>query len=169
MPEEKAYIRYFIDAKIISPYIQGQTSTYIFINSKYKEKNNINKPIKTSSINIYKWNIVPGGNTDLKVSLLNDANSFKFGNPINFKVDINNSLGRLNTKEIKVAIVRKIDFKKKNTREILYSISKDCIIKKFKTQLKPGKKESYTLALDLKDIDANIYEDLKKQICLILI
>ena len=161
-PEKKAYIRYTIDAKIISPYIQGQTSNYIFINSKYKEKNVNNKPIKTSTISIYKWNIVPEGTTTLKVSLLNDENYFQFGKAINFKVDIDNSIGKLITKEIKVVIIRKIDFKKNISREIVDSITNDCVVKKFKTLLKPGEKESYIFEISLKDMDSNMFNDLKK-------
>ena len=66
--EKKGYIRYSVDAQILSPYIQGATSTYIIFKSRPKMNNKDNKPLYTSSIDIYKWGMISEGNTTLSAS-----------------------------------------------------------------------------------------------------
>ena len=159
---KKAYIRYSLDAKVSSPYIQGATSTYIIFKSRPKINNIGNKPTFSSSIDVYKWGMFSEGNTVLNVYLNNYNNNIKYGEQIILNVDIDNNKGKLVTKEIKVVLFRKIDFRKKNSKEIKDSISNECIVTKFNTLVKPGENKSFKFFINLKDMDQNTF-DLKSE------
>ena len=160
--EKKGYIRYSVDAQILSPYIQGATSTYIIFKSRPKMNNKDNKPLYTSSIDIYKWGMISEGNTTLSASLYNNETNIKYGEIINFNVDIDNKNGKLVANEIKVVLMRKIDFKKISSNEIKDSINNDCAVQKFKTLVNPGEKKNFNFFINLKDMDKNTF-DLKNE------
>ena len=159
--EKKAYIRYSLDAKIISPYIQGATSTYMLFKSRPKLNYKENKTSFISSIDVYKWGMFSEGITVLNAYLDNIENNVKYGEQIYLNVDIDNNKGKLVTKEIKVVLIRKIDFKKK-TKEIKDSISNDCIVKIFNTLVNPGEKKTFKFFIDLMNMD-NFTFDLQSE------
>ena len=159
--EKKAYIRYSLDTKIISPYIQGATSTYILFKSRPKLNYKDNKQSFSSSIDVYKWRMFSEGNTVLNAFLDNIENNVKYGEEIYLNVDIDNNKGKLVTKEIKVVLIRKIDFKTK-TKEIKDSISNDCIVKILNTLVNPGEKKIFKFLIDLQNMD-NYTFDLKSE------
>lgn len=159
---KKAYIRYSLDAKIISPYIQGSTSTYILFKSRPKINNQNNNLAFSSSVDIYKWNMLSEGKTTLNVKLVNDNNNIKYGDSIKLKVDIDNTNGKLATSEVKVVLIRKIDFINKKDKKIKDSISNDCVEKIFKAVVAPTKTENFDFIIELKDMDKSLF-DLKNE------
>ena len=153
--EIKAYIRYSIDAKIVSPYINGATSKYVLFKSRPKVDNGGGGKF-ISSVDIYKWNIFSEGNTTLNVSLLNHENNIKNGSQINFNIDIDNTRGKLNTQECKVNLICKLNLKKKNNSKNK-TIENICISQIFKTKVKQGNKQTFNFSIDLKDMDKKTF------------
>ena len=155
-PVKKAYIRYSLETQIVSPYIHGITSTYILLKSRPKIEINNNK-LFTSSLEVYKWNMFSEGNTTLNVSLLEDETNIKIGGSISFKVNIDNSKGKLTANEIKVVLMRAVNFKKKITKETKDSIDNECIVQKFNTKVNPGENKSFNFSINLKDMDKDTF------------
>ena len=153
--EIKAYIRYSIDAKIVSPFINGSTSKYVLFKSRPKIDNGGGSKF-TSSVDVYKWNIFSEGKITLNVSLLNHENNIKNGSQINFNSDIDNSKGKLNTQECKVNLIRKLNLKKKNNSKNK-TVENVCISQTFKTQVKPGNKQTFNFSINLKDMDKKTF------------
>ena len=63
---KRGYLRYILEAKIISQYLQGDGKVYIFVKSRPKI---LNCPLSFSSAaNVHKWGMFDQGSTILKVS-----------------------------------------------------------------------------------------------------
>ncbi len=159
--KEKAYIRYSLDVAIVSPYINGSTSSYILFKSRPK-LNKDYKNLYSSSIDVYKWNMFSEGNTTLSASLLDNENNIKYGEEIHFNVDIDNTKGKLKTNEIKVMLLRKIVFKKKLNNQIKETINNACVVQKFKAAVSPTKKQNFKFSIQLKNMD-NLLFNLKDE------
>ena len=102
-PEGNAYIRYIMSANIISPYIKGTTQIYVVF--KTRQKIEMNKQISfVSENNVHKWGLFDGGTTIMKVTSTNGTDNFKFGEDVKFKLNIDNTKGKLTTSETKVVL-----------------------------------------------------------------
>ena len=153
--EIKGYIRYSLDANIISPYIQGATSSYMLLKSR--PKNKPEQSIFTSSIEIYKWNMFSEGSTTLNVSLFNNENNIKYGSEIKFNIDIDNTKGKLNASECKVVLLRKLELKARTSGDVKETINNECVVQKFPTVVKPNDKKSFPCSIKLEDMDKNLF------------
>ena len=153
--ETKGYIRYSLDANIISPYIQGATSSYMLLKSR--PKNKPEQSIFTSSIEIYKWNMFSEGSTTLNVSLFNNDNNIKYGEQIKFNIDIDNTKAKLTASECKVVLLRKLEFKARTSGDVKDTINNECVVKIFPTEVKPKEKKSFQCSINLEDMDKNLF------------
>ncbi len=98
----KASIRYSLSAQVISPYVQGTTSSYILIKSRPVMQR---KDFKFStSHNIHQWGLFKKGSTGLNITLMDNKDSFTIGETINFNVEVDNTNGKLEAKECKITL-----------------------------------------------------------------
>ena len=105
---KKGSLRYILEAKLISPYVQGDGKAYIFIKSRPKI---LNCPLSYSSAaNVHKWGMIDEGSTILKVSYQNS--NYQMRGQIPITVEINNTRGKLQVKSVNVKAVRRVQFKK---------------------------------------------------------
>ena len=153
--ETKGYIRYSLDANIISPYIHGATSSYMLLKSR--PKNKPEQSIFTSSIEIYKWNMFSEGSTTLNVSLFNNENNIKYGKQIRFDIEIDNTKGKLIASECKVVLLRKLELKARISGDVKDTINNECVVKFFPTEVKPNEKKSFPCSINLEDMDKNLF------------
>ena len=153
--ETKAYIRYSLDANIVSPYIQGATSSYMLLKSR--PKNKPEQSIFTSSNEIYKWNMFSEGSATLNVSLVNNENNIKYGGEIKFNIDIDNTKGKLTASECKVVLLRKLELKARTSGEVKDTINNECVVKIFPTEVKTKEKKSFPCSISLEDMDKNLF------------
>ena len=149
--EGKAYLRYYLSATILSPYIKGNTSTYIII--KNRQKVEMNKQISFEVENsIHKWGLFGGGKTKMQITSINGTDNFKFGEKINFNISIDNSKGKMNATECKVVMNRTITFKTKMS-ERKKTITDELISNKIKTETLPGESKNFNYILNLGKIE----------------
>lgn len=153
--ETKGYIRYSLDANIVSPYIQGATSSYMLLKSR--PKNKPEQSIFTSSNEIYKWNMFSEGTATLNVSLINNENNIKYGGQIKFNIDIDNTKGKLNASECKVVLLRKLELKARTSGDVKDTINNECVVKIFPTEVKTKEKKSFPCSISLEDMDKNLF------------
>lgn len=153
--ETKGYIRYSLDANIVSPYIQGATSSYMLLKSR--PKNKPEQSIFTSSNEIYKWNMFSEGTATLNVSLINNENNIKYGGQIKFNIDIDNTKGKLNASECKVILLRKLELKARTSGDVKDTINNECVVKIFPTEVKTKEKKSFPCSISLEDMDKNLF------------
>jgi hypothetical protein len=153
--ETKGYIRYSLDANIISPYIHGATSSYILLKSR--PKNKPEQSIFTSSNEIYKWNMFSEGSTTLNVSLFNNDNNIKYGEKIKFNIDIDNTKGKLTASECKVVLMRKLELKARTSGDVKDTINNECVVQIFPTEVKPSEKKSFPCSINLEDMDKKLF------------
>ena len=149
--EGKAYLRYYLAANIISPYIKGNTSTYIII--KKRQSIEMNKQVSfTTENSIHKWGLFGGGKTKMQITSINGTDNFKFGEKINFDINIDNKNGKINTNECKVVMNRTVVFKTKLS-EKKKTITDELISKKIKTETLPGESKNFSCNLSLEKIE----------------
>jgi hypothetical protein len=153
--ETKGYIRYSLDANIISPYIHGATSSYILLKSR--QKNKPEQSIFSSSNEIYKWNMFSEGSTTLNVSLFNNDNNIKYGEKIKFNIDIDNTKGKLTASECKVVLMRKLELKARTSGDVKDTINNECVVQIFPTEVKPSEKKSFPCSINLEDMDKKLF------------
>jgi len=153
--ETKGYIRYSLDANIVSPYIQGATSSYMLLKSR--PKNKPEQSIFTSSNEIFKWNMFSEGSATLNVSLVNNENNIKYGGEIKFNIDIDNTKGKLTASECKVVLLRKLELKARTSGEVKDTINNECVVKIFPTEVKTKEKKSFPCSISLEDMDKNLF------------
>ena len=151
----KCYIRYSLDANIVSPYIVGATSSYMLIKSRPKIKPE--QSIFTCSNEIYKWNMFSEGTTTLNVSLPNNDNNIKFGGQIKFNIEIDNTKGKLIAKECKVVLLRKLELKARTSGDVKDTINNECVVQIFPTEVKPNEKKSFPCSINLQNMDKNLF------------
>ena len=153
--ETKGYIRYSLDANIVSPYIQGATSSYMLLKSR--PKNKPEQSIFTSSNEIFKWNMFSEGSATLNVSLVNNENNIKYGGEIKFNIDIDNTKGKLTASECKVVLLRKLELKARTSGDVKDTINNECVVKIFPTEVKTKEKKSFPCSISLEDMDKNLF------------
>lgn len=145
-----AYIRYSLSGQIVSPYIQGNTSTYVLLKSRPVMQNtNFNY---SASSSIHKWGLFSKGSTTLNINLLNNKDSFISGETINFNIEVDNSNGELITKQCKFTFIRHLILKSKYGG-IIKEIKDDCISKIFDTPTNIKEKKNFPGSFDLKNFD----------------
>ena len=153
LPEKRSYLRYSLESKFISPYVQGSTSTYIIIKSR---PNVLNSPLSFSSvINVHKWGLIDQGTTQLKVSYL--TNNFRINDNAKLKVEINNMRGKLKVSNCEINIVRKVGYREKNIDKNQYLMENIIVNKNFDVNVEPMNQKTYNYTIELKDKDKNIF------------
>lgn len=149
--ESKAYLRYYLAANIISPYIKGNATIYIILKRRQRIEMNKQLTLKAEN-NVRKWGLFSGGKTIMEIITLNGTDNFRFGEDLNFNINIDNTNGKLNTLETKIDLNRFIIFKNsygQTKKEI-----KDELFKKtIKTESIPGEKKTFPFTLSLKKIE----------------
>ena len=148
--DTNASIRYTLDANIISPYIQGRTSTYILLKSRPNLQQKNLKFQKSS--NIHKWGLFDAGSTIFNIALNTGTDSFVGNENINMNILIDNTNGKLAADEVKFTLNRIVLLKSK-IGKVAKEIKNDCIVKKCKTGTNVKEKKNFTFTLPLKDFD----------------
>ena len=98
----RASIRYSLNAQVISPYIQANSTLYVLLKSRpIVEKKNLSF---TKSSNVHKWGLFDGGSTSLNVSISNGIDCFKYDEIINVNIEVDNTKGKLIAQECKFTL-----------------------------------------------------------------
>jgi len=151
LPNRRGYLRYSLEAKFISPYIQGCSSIYLIVKARPKV---LNSPLSYSSaMNIHKWGLFDQGTTLLKASYL--TNNFRVNDFANIKVEINNMRGKLKVTSCEIDVIRKVGFKKKNEDKNQYVVENNIYYKLFQVDVEPMNQRTYDFTIELKDNDKN--------------
>ena len=159
LPEKRSYLRYSLESKFISPYVQGSTSTYIIIKSRPSV---LNSPLSFSSVmNVHKWGLIDQGTTQLKVSYL--TNNFRINDNANLKVEINNTRGKLKVSNCEINVVRKVGYRKKQADNNQYLMENIIVNKNYDVNVEPMNQKTYNYTIELIDKDKNIFNYLNVQ------
>ena len=159
LPEKRGYLRYSLESKFISPYVQGSTSTYIIVKSR---PNVLNSPLSFSSVmNVHKWGLIDQGTTQLKVSYL--TNNFRINDNVNLKVEINNTRGKLKVSNCEINVVRKVGYRKKNTDKNQYYMENIIVNKNYDINVEPMNQKTFNYTIELKDKNKNNFNYLDVQ------
>lgn len=150
----KASIRYSLSAQVISPYVQGTTSSYILIKSRPVMQR---KDFKFStSHNIHQWGLFKKGSTGLNITLMDNKDSFTIGETINFNVEVDNTNGKLEAKECKITLIRNLILKSKYGK-VVKEFKDDALSKTFNTITKTKEKKSFCFSLQLKNFNNTMF------------
>ena len=151
--EGKAYIRYYLVASIVSPYVSGNFNTYIIL--KQRQKIEMNKQVSFSVETFtHKVGIFDGGKVKMTVSSINGTDNFRFGDSAHFNINVDNSLGKLNSTECKIVMNRVISFKNKLS-EKKKTVTDELISKIVKMETLPKENKNFGVNLSLKDVTNN--------------
>ena len=144
----RGYLRYILEAKISSQYVQGDGKTYLFIKSRPLA---LNCPLSFSSAaNVHKWGMIDGGSTILKVSY--KTSNYQMRSQIPITVEIDNTRGKLNVKSVNVKAVRRVQYKKINMTGIQLHLEDIMVNRVFAVNVPPNSNsQTYTYAIDLKE------------------
>ena len=145
---KRSYLRYTFNVILNSPYIfNNNNSFYICLISRpiiQTEK------ILTKSItkNIKKWKMFGKGNTILKVSI--PENNFKYDSICKITIDIDNTNGKVSTKQYKAMLTRRIKYSDK-LGQIKYIYSNEIVSEYVGAVVEPGKKQTFEYNMSLKE------------------
>ena len=130
----RCFIRYSFVAYIDSFNTTGYGSSPLFLLSRpvMEVEKNLNLSCTQS---IKKWKFLGEGNTTLKVSI--PENNYKYDSECKMNIEIDNSRGKISTKEFKVTLLRTLTFKNKKG-EIVHKESKKIKRQIVKIIAKPG-------------------------------
>ena len=138
----KAFLRYTLLAQVKSPNYQLMTSIPIFILSSSKKENQGFS--EENTFNIKKWGMFGKGSTKIKASL--PMKYFKFSDNVPVNVEIDNTLGKMKVKLVKINLVRKMILKdNSNDFKVKYSHNDKVMKKVFKVEVRSGAKENFDL------------------------
>ena len=145
---KRGYLRYILEAKIISQYLQGDGKVYIFVKSRPKI---LNCPLSFSSAaNVHKWGMFDQGSTILKVSY--QTSNYQMRGQIPITVEINNTRGKLQVKSVNVKAVRRVQYIKVQEAMVKYHIEDIMVNKVFGVSVPPNtNSQAYTYTIDLKE------------------
>ena len=105
---QRGFLRYILEAKLISQYVKGANTTIIFVKSRPLL---LKCPLSFSSAaNVHKWGMFDEGSTILKVSY--QTTNFQIRGQIPIAVEINNTRGKLQVKSVNVKGIRRVQFKR---------------------------------------------------------
>ena len=160
LPERRAYIRYNFVVNLISTNINGTASTLLYLLSRpiIDSEKKLSMSIKQK---IKKWKLFGEGDTILNVNV--PENNFKYDSFCRLNIEIDNTKGKINTKELKITLIRTIYFKNKNG-EIKYKDEKKIVREKIKAEVKKGAKNKFDFNLSLKEKDTNKIYNYNSQI-----
>ena len=146
----RCFIRYSFVATIDSFNTTGYGSAPLFLLSRpvMEAQKNLNLSCTQT---IKKWKFLGEGNTTLKVSI--PENNYKYDSICKMNIEIDNSSGKISTKEYKITLVRTITFKNKQG-EIVHKVSKKIKRQTVRTIAKPGERKFCTYNLSF--IEDNI-------------
>ena len=154
--EGKAYFRYVLTANIISPTVSGSCMIYIIL--KKRQQIVMNKQVSfTTESTIHKLLLFDGGKTRLTVSSLNGTDNFKYGESINFNINVDNTRGKVNVHKCKVVLRRIINFKARNS-EIKRTFVDELISKETTTDTLPGENRNFVTNVNLAKIENKNFE-----------
>ena len=151
LPGKRDFLRYNFRVNVKSPNISGNSSYYLCLISRpiiQSEK------LLTKSINqhIKKWKIFDKGDTILKISI--PENNFKYDSKCDVTIEIDNTNGKVATKEYKIMLIRKTIFKNK-MGEIKGNDITNIVSERVRAIVEPKKKEIFEYNLILKEKEIN--------------
>jgi hypothetical protein len=144
----RGFLRYILEAKLSSQYVQGEGKTYLFIKSRPLT---LNCPLLFSSAaNVHKWGMIDQGSTILKVSY--KTSDYQMRSQIPITVEIDNTRGKLNVKSVNVKAVRRVQYKKVNIAGVQLHLEDIMVNKVFAVNVPANStSQTYTYAIDLKE------------------
>ena len=145
-PNRKGYIRYFLLADVISPYIKFNVEEYVIIKSHPLEMNYPH--LLNSTKNVRKWGVSDQGTTILTVNY--EKNNYKFMDNVPIKVFINNYRGNLKITNINVDLIRIITFTSTNQAE-KFPMEKTIQKNKYKVLIQSHSTNSFAFNVNLID------------------
>ena len=151
LPNKRASIRYNFSVTIISQYITAFATYYLCL---------IARPIidteklltKSDSQSIKKWKMFDKGETSLKITL--PENNFRYDSECMVTIDIDNTNGKVPTKEYKIMLIRKVVFKNDKS-EVKCTDEANIVSKRIKAVVEPGKKDTFTFKMTFMEDDAS--------------
>ena len=118
----------------------------------------MNKQVSfTTESTIHKLLLFDGGKTRLTVSSLNGTDNFKYGESINFNINVDNTRGKVNVHKCKVVLRRIINFKARNS-EIKRTFVDELISKETTTDTLPGENRNFVTNVNLAKIENKNFE-----------
>ena len=159
-----AYLRYSFDIQIYSTSFKNTFSRFSLPLYSRPSIDNKNKLLsKSTTKTLKKWGLFGIGTTILTVSI--PDNNFTY-NDNNFKViiHVDNTNGRANTNEIKVKLIRLIEFLNQQ-KQILYKEEKVISSITLPARVEPRQKNYFECLLPLKENNTNRYQYSKNNIC----
>ena len=150
MPNREAYLRYSLEAEIISKDVKLKKAIYLLIKSVPKK---LDTPKSYTAItNVHKWGMFDGGNTILKVSNVN--NNYNIDEIVPLTIEIDNTRGKLRVKNCKIRIIRTIEFSRLDKSLVeKYPLEKTIYSNVFWAEVLPHSKRSFVFQIELKDKD----------------
>lgn len=148
-PENRAFIRYILTVSIISTNIDGIGSVPLCLLSRpiIEFDKKLSMSVKQT---IKKWKLLGVGDTILTVSL--PENNFKYDSICKLKIEIDNTNGKIATKEFKVTVIREIKFK--NEKDIIkFKDNKKLVRENIKAEVKPGEKSNFEYQFGFQEKD----------------
>ena len=141
--EKRASIRYTFIATINSTHISGSTSVPICFLSRpvIETEKKLSITVKQT---IKKWKLFGEGDTEMKISF--PENNYKYDSICKLKIEIDNTKGKIATKEYKVTLIRTIIFKNEEG-EIKHTECNKIIRETVKAEVKPGQKNEFEYQL----------------------
>ena len=155
-PKEKqrAFIRYVLEAKIISQFVQGSIRSLIFVKARPIL---LNCPLSYSSAtNVHKWGMFDQGSTILKVSYL--TSNYQIRGQIPITVEINNTRGRLQVKNVVCKIIRRVQFKRVQEAAVKFTLQSIIVNKNFAVNVPPNyQSQTYNYSIPISDSTLETY------------
>ena len=154
-PDYRSFIRYSFCASILSSTIKGTINYPLCLLSRtvIDPDYDPEKQFSDSIIqHIIKWKIFDVGRTMLKASIPQD--NFKYDSTCKLSIVIDNTYGKMATKEYKVGLRRILYFKDKKG-DVKCRYKKQMVREKVPAVVGAGKKKEYTFDLILKETDLN--------------
>ena len=146
-PDKRASIRYTFIATIDSTHTSGSATVPICLLSRpiIETEKKLSAAIKQT---IKKWKLFGEGDTELKVSF--PENNYKYDSICKLKIEIDNTNGKIATKEYKVTLIRTIIFKDQEG-EIKHKECNKIVRESAKAEVKPGHKNEFEYKLLFKE------------------
>ena len=154
-PEYRSFIRYSFCASILSSTINGTINYPLCLLSRTViDPDHDPEKEFSDSINqhIIKWKIFDVGRTMLKASI--PQYNFKYDSTCKLSIVIDNTYGKMATKEYKVGLRRILYFKDKKG-DVKCRYKKQMVRQKVPAVVGAGQKKEYTFDLILKETDLN--------------
>ena len=149
--EGKTYLRYFLSSQIISPQIKGTSNIFIILKKplKFEKDKQISYNVETST---HKLGLFDIGTIKMEIKSIDNTDHFKIGGDIKFKINIDNSKGKLKPTECKIVLKRTVIFKARLSQTKNH-IKNKLISFKIKVENNPGEQKSFVANLNLNQID----------------